>query len=480
VRRRLRLLPLALFALAAVFPAGPDTRAQTPKPAGKSAPQKVVPQRGEFSYAPLVKKAAPAVVNIYAKRVVQRRTSPFLEDPFFRRFFGEDVMRGIPRERIENSLGSGVIVRQNGLIVTNNHVIRDASEITVVLADRREFPARVVVTDDRTDLALLRINVGREQLPHIQLRDSDQLEVGDIVLAIGNPFGVGQTVTSGIVSALARTAEGVSDYSFFIQTDAAINPGNSGGALIGMDGRLVGINTAIYSRTGGSVGIGFAIPANMVATVVASEGSGGKVVRAWLGASGETVTAEIAKSMKLKRPMGVIINQTYAGGPADQAGLKVGDVLTAIDGKEVDDIQGVRFRIATLGVGEEATLTVLRDGMEETLTLMLQPPPDTPPREVTPLRGRTPLTGATIANMSPALAEEMQVDSLQKGVIITQVGQNSAASRIGVQPGDFIVSINGVKVSNVTETKAEIEKSAQRWQIAIRRGGRIMTVSIEG
>ena len=476
MKRRLRLLPLALFALAVAFSAGTEAQAQK----SKSAAQKVVPQRGEFSYAPLVKKAAPAVVNIYAKRVVQRRTSPFLEDPFFRRFFGDDVMRGIPRERIENSLGSGVIVRQNGLIVTNNHVIRDASEITVVLSDRREFPARIVVTDDRTDLALLRINVGREKLPHVQLRDSDQLEVGDIVLAIGNPFGVGQTVTSGIVSALARTAEGVSDYSFFIQTDAAINPGNSGGALIGMDGRLVGINTAIYSRTGGSVGIGFAIPANMVATVIASEGHGGKVVRAWLGASGETVTAEIAKSMKLKRPIGVIINQTYDGGPADQSGLKVGDVLTAIDGKEVDDIQAVRFRIATLGVGEEATLTVLRAGKEETLTLRLSPPPDTPAREVTPLRGRSPLGGATIANMSPALAEEMQVDSLQKGVVITQVAQSGAAARIGIQPGDFIVSINGVKVSNVTEAKGELDKGAQRWQIAIRRGGRIMTVSIEG
>jgi serine protease Do len=440
----------------------------------------VVPQRGEFSYAPLVKKAAPAVVNIYAKRIVQRRPSPFLDDPFFRRFFGDDVMRGIPRERIENSLGSGVIVRPNGLIVTNNHVIRDASEITVVLADRREFPARIVVTDDRTDLSLLRINVGRERLPSIGLRDSDQLEVGDIVLAIGNPFGVGQTVTSGIVSALARTAEGVSDYSFFIQTDAAINPGNSGGALIGLDGRLVGINTAIYSRTGGSVGIGFAIPANMVATVIASEGRGGKVVRAWLGASGETVTAEIAKSLGLKRPIGVIVKQTYEGGPADKAGLKVGDVLVAIDGKEVDDIQGVRFRIATLGVGEEVTLTVLRNGKEDSLSLLLAPPPETPPRETTSLRGRTPLGGATIANMSPALAEEMQADSLQKGVVITQVARNSAAARIGLQPGDFIVQINGAKVANVDEAKAELDKGAQRWQLAIRRGGRVMTVTIEG
>jgi serine protease Do len=478
-----RLVAAALAALALAFSpvAGADAQAPAgaPKPP-REAPRKVVPQRGEFSYAPLVKKAAPAVVNIYAKRVVQRRPSPFLDDPFFRRFFGDDVMRGIPRERIENSLGSGVIVRPNGLIVTNNHVIREASEVTVVLADRREFPAKIVITDERTDLALLRINVGKERLPHIDLRDSDQLEVGDIVLAIGNPFGVGQTVTSGIVSALARTAEGVSDYSFFIQTDAAINPGNSGGALIGMDGRLVGINTAIYSRTGGSVGIGFAIPANMVATVIASEGHGGKVVRAWLGASGETVTSDTAKSLGLKRPIGVVITRTYHGGPADTAGLKVGDVLVAIDGKEVDDIQGVRFRIATLGVGHEASLTILRANKEQTITLPLAPPPEVPPPQTTSLQGRTPLAGATIANMSPALAEGLQMDSLQTGVVITKVADNSAAARIGLQAGDFIVKVNGADVGNVNEAKAELEKNAPRWQIGVRRAGRLMTVTIEG
>jgi serine protease Do len=504
-----RIVPLALAALALALlppsfaqapvepaqtqpaPAPPQTQpapaqpAPSPSPAPKPKPapraQKVVPQsRAEFSYAPLVKKAAPAVVNIYARRVVQRRNSPFLDDPFFRRFFGDDVLKGIPRERIENSLGSGVIVRANGLIVTNSHVIRDASEITVVLADRREFPARIVTTDDRTDLSLLRIDAGRERLPFIDLRDSDQLEVGDVVLAIGNPFGVGQTVTSGIISALARTAEGVSDYSFFIQTDAAINPGNSGGALIGMDGRLVGINTAIYSRTGGSVGIGFAIPANMVATVIASERSGGKVVRAWLGASGETVTADIAKSLKLKRPIGVLINQIYPNGPADLAGLRAGDVLIQIDGKEVDDIQAVRFRVATLAVGETATLKVLRQGQEVTLGLALTPPPEDPPREATPLKGRHPLAGATVANMSPALADELQIDALQKGVVVTHIVSGSAAARLGLQPGDFITQVNGAKVQNVAGLKAEVEKGAPRWQLAIRRAGRTMTVTIEG
>ena len=257
-------------------------------------------------------------------------------------------------------------------------------------------------------------------------------------------------------------------------------PDNSGGALIGMDGRLVGINTAIYSRSGGSVGIGFAIPANMVATVVSSERSGGKVVRAWLGASGETVTADIAKSLKLKRPIGVLVNQTYPGGPADLAGLKVGDVLTAIDGKEVDDIQAVRFRVATLSVGETATLTVLRGGHEVILGLALSTPPETPPRDATALKGRHPLAGATIANMSPALAEELQVDALQKGVVITQITSGSAAARLGLQPGDFIVQVNGAKVANVASLKEELDKGAPRWQIAIRRAGRTMTVTIEG
>ncbi len=447
------------------------------------AAEKAVPaSRGEIqlSFAPLVKADAPAVVNIYARRVVQSRASPFLEDPFFRQFFGNGPFRGVPRKRIENSLGSGVIVQSDGLIVTNNHVIRGASDITVVLADRREFPARIVLTDARTDLTLLRIDAGGEKLPFIRLRDSDTLEVGDMVLAIGNPFGVGQTVTMGIVSALARTAEGVSDYSFFIQTDAAINPGNSGGALIGMDGRLVGINTAIYSRSGGSVGIGFAIPANMVASLLASELHGGKIVRPWLGASGETVTADMASSLGLKRPEGVVISRLYPGGPADRAGLRVGDVMIGIDGKPVNDIQAVRFRVATLKVGEDATFTILRAGREMTLRIALTPAPATPAPDTTEIAGRNPLAGATVANMSPALAEKLQTDSLQTGVVVTQVAGGSPADHVGLEPGDILVRLNGATVHTVRDLKTALDHDAREWQVTIRRAGRTMSVTIEG
>ena len=320
--------------------------ANTPAAADEAA--RAVPEsraQVQFSYAPLVKQAPPAVVNIYARRLVRSR--PFFDDPFFRRFFGEDSPFGAPRERIENSLGSGVIVSPDGLVLTNHHVIDRASEIIVALADRREFEATVVTDDARTDLAVLRVDTEGAVLPYLELMDSDDLEVGDIVLAIGNPFGVGQTVTSGIVSALARTQVGVTDYSFFIQTDAAINPGNSGGALVTLDGRLAGVNTAIFSRSGGSIGIGFAIPANMARVVIAGAAAGGRFVRAWLGASGQEVTADMAQALGLERPGGVIVNGIYPGGPADAAGLRIGDVVTAVEGREVADPKALQFRIAT-------------------------------------------------------------------------------------------------------------------------------------
>ena len=300
----------ALWLAAAVFALTANGAALAE--AGKRPPSDREEMR--LSFAPLVKRAAPAVVNIYARRVVRSApVSPFFNDPFFRRFFGEDFSFGRPREQVQNSLGSGVVVRSDGLVVTNHHVIKDASEITVVFADRREFDAKLIGSDERTDLAVLRIEPGGQALPHLGLRDSDDLEVGDLVLAIGNPFGVGQTVTSGIVSALARTAAGISDFGFFIQTDAAINPGNSGGALVSLDGRLVGINTAIYSRGGGSVGIGFAIPSNMVAMVVDSVDRAGRVVRPWIGARTQDVTAAIAASLGQPRPSGAIVRQVYPG-----------------------------------------------------------------------------------------------------------------------------------------------------------------------
>ncbi|HEX2752884.1 MAG TPA: trypsin-like peptidase domain-containing protein, partial [Alphaproteobacteria bacterium] len=286
-----------------------------------AAPADTVPRSKtevRHSFAPLVKKTGPAVVNIYAKRVVRQRfVSPFFNDPFFGQFFGTPGFGGQVRERVESSLGSGVIVDAKGLIATNTHVIQGAVEIRVVTADGREFDAEKVLMDDRTDLAILKINPAGEALPYLDLADSDTLEVGDLVLAIGNPFGIGQTVTGGIVSGLARTGVGPTDYRFFIQTDAAINPGNSGGALVDVDGKLIGINTMIFSRDGGSLGIGFAIPANMVATVIqASRSGGGRIVRPWTGVNAQPVTPELLESLGLNRARGALITRVHPQSPA--------------------------------------------------------------------------------------------------------------------------------------------------------------------
>ena len=447
---------------------------------GAAAQQISVPQSRaqiELSFAPVVKQAAPAVVNIYTRRVVESRVSPFFNDPFFQRFFGDDLFLGQPRERIQNSLGSGVIVGADGLIVTNYHVIKNSDEITVVLADRREFAAQIVAGDERTDLALLRINTRGESLPTLKLRDSDELEVGDLVLAIGNPFGVGQTVTLGIVSAVARTTTGISDLGYFIQTDAAINPGNSGGALVTMDGRLVGINTAIYSRDGGSIGIGFAIPSNMVATVIAAEASGGRIVRPWIGVTGQAVTSDLAEALGLPRPSGVLINDLYPGGPAAKAGLEVGDVIVAINGRPVEDPGALRFRLATLPVGGVAEITVLRNGREITLTVPLIGAPEVPPRNETVIGGRNPLTGATVANLSPALAEELSLDNAWRGVVILAMERRSVAARAGLEPGDILLKVNGREIRAVEDLIAALE-GTRRWEITFRRDGRVRAIII--
>ena len=285
------------------------------------AQERRVPNAAELrlSYAPVVQRVAPAVVNVYAAKTVQTR-NPLFDDPIFRRFFG---VPGGGGPQVQRSLGSGVLVDASGLVVTNYHVIEGADEMKVSLADKREFEATLVLKDPRSDLAVLRIKDSQERFPFLDFANSDALQVGDVVLAIGNPFGVGQTVTHGIVSALARTQVGITDYQFFIQTDAAINPGNSGGALVDLTGQLVGINTAIFSRSGGSQGIGFAIPANMVRVVVASaKGGGGAVKRPWLGAKLQAVTPEIADSMGLKRPAGALVTSVVPNGPAARAGLK--------------------------------------------------------------------------------------------------------------------------------------------------------------
>src|SRR5689334_20672538 len=298
-----------------------------------------------YSYAPLVKRVSPAVVNIYTTttaRVQRRLPFPFPGMPL-------PPQAG---ERVQNSLGSGVLVRPDGLIITNAHVVKGADEIRVVLADRREFEAKLLTQDERYDLALLRIDADGEKFPFLEMRDSDSVEVGDIVLAIGNPFGLNQTVTSGIISAVARSAGGVNDSNFFIQTDAAINPGNSGGALVSLDARLIGINTAIYSQSGGSVGIGFATPSNIVARMISTGEKGGRIVRPWLGISMQRVTPDLATGLNLPRPAGLVVKDVYAKGPGELAGFKRNDVIIAMRDWPIDDEASLRFRLATAAVGE--------------------------------------------------------------------------------------------------------------------------------
>ncbi|WP_034852217.1 Do family serine endopeptidase [Inquilinus limosus] len=446
--------------------------------AGPAAAEPVVPtSRAEIdlSFAPLVRSAAPAVVNIYARHMVVERPNPLFDDPFFRRFFGDDLPGGRPRQRIENSLGSGVLVGADGLVVTNHHVIKDADQITVVLSDRTEYEAELVLSDERTDLAFLKLkDLGGRSLPSLPLGDSDALEVGDLVLAIGNPFGVGQTVTMGIVSAIARTAVGISDYDFFIQTDAAVNPGNSGGALIDMKGRLVGINTAIYSRTGGSLGIGFAIPANMLRSMMRAAETGQPVVRPWLGADGQAIDRGLAEAYGLDRPAGVLVNGVDPKGPAGRAGLKVGDVVTAVDGHAVDDPESLRFRLATLDLGATAKLTVRRGRDTAELSLPVEAPPEDPPRDQRVLSGRSPLAGATVVNVSPAVVEEMRLNGPGKGVVVTAVAARSPAARLGLQPGDVLLRLDGEEVGSTEALEASLRRSRGPWRIAIQRGGQVL------
>ncbi len=463
--------------LAALAAAGMMLGGMTAQAADVRVPQSQSEVR--LSFAPVVKMAAPAVVNIYTSRVVQARRpmSPLFNDPFFRRFFDIPNLPQV-EQQVQNALGSGVIVQPDGIIVTNNHVIAGADEIRVVLHDRREYAADVLGVDERTDLAVLRLRDAPDVLPVLSFGRADELEVGDLVLAIGNPFGVGQTVTSGIVSALARNTMGVADFRSFIQTDAAVNPGNSGGALVTMDGAVVGINTAIYSRDGANVGIGFAIPAELVQAVVAGLVDGGKVVRSWLGANGQAVGPDIAASLGMDRPGGVLVNHITAGAPAERAGLRVGDVVVAVEGRDVVDLQGLRYRVATLPVGTTATMTVIRNGTVKDLEVALEPPPELPPRNETELSGRHPLAGTRIANLNPALAEERGTIYLPDSVIVTAVARDGYAARIGVQPGDIIRAVNGTEVSRVTEVPPLLTGQRPGWLIAVQRGDKVLNFRI--
>jgi Do/DeqQ family serine protease len=424
----------------------------------------------QLSYAPIVQRVQPAVVNVFATKMVQNR-NPLLE------LFG---FQGAPREQMMRSLGSGVMVDPSGLVVTNVHVIEGADQVKVSLSDKREFEAEIMLKDSRSDLAVLKLKDVHEKFPTLDFDNSDQLMVGDVVLAIGNPFGVGQTVTHGIISALARTQGGSTDYQFFIQTDAAINPGNSGGALVDMNGRLAGINTAIYSRSGGSQGIGFAIPANMVRVVVASAKSGGKAVkRPWLGAKLQAVTPEIAEGMGLKTPGGALVANVVAGSPGARAGLKTSDLIVAVDGQAVEDPNAFDYRFATHPLGGTAEINVQRAGKPIKLAVPLETAPDAGRNEIV-IKSRSPFEGAKVANISPAVADELHLDADTEGVVVTELGDDTTAANIGFQKGDIIVSVNNQKIVRTSDLERVSTQTARLWHITFVRNGQQFNVTLGG
>ena len=455
---RILLAAPILFALALATPA--------------SAEERAVPQSRtemQLSFAPLVKQVENSVVNVYAERVVERK-SLFDGDPFFEQFFGQQMPN---RTEKQSSLGSGVIVGTKGYVVTNNHVIEGASDIKVALADGREYESTVVLKDERVDLAVLKIKSDTE-FAALPLGDSDAVQVGDLVLAIGNPFGVGQTVTSGIVSALARNQVRSGDFGFFIQTDAAINPGNSGGGLINMNGELIGINTAIFSRGGGSNGVGFAIPANLVKTFVASAENGSTTFdRPYVGATFDPVTSEVAEALGLDKARGALISQVQPGSPAEKAGMKPGEVVTAVNGIPVEHPDALGYRLTTVGIGGTARITVIDNGKEKDLTLSLDRAPETTPRDERLIEGRNPFAGAVVANLSPRVSEELRMPANQAaaGVVVTEVNRGSPAARIGLQPRDIIVELNGTAVSTTEELASLVGDNPAFWRVEIERDG---------
>ncbi len=476
---------LAMLAVPAVGQLGQSAppAAVEPVPAPQLQTERVVPASQtaiQQSFAPIVRRTAPAVVNVFSSVNITRSNCRWANTPWESQCGGDVQTRS---EKVDNSLGSGVIVAADGVIVTNNHVVErpqglredQAQEFRVVLSDRREFPATLVMADEKTDLAVLKIETRGEALPTLAYADTRGVQVGDLVIAIGNPFGVGQTVTSGIVSALARTDVGVSDFASFIQTDAAINPGNSGGALVDMNGRLVGVNTMIFSRGGGSNGVGFAIPAEMVKRVVDAAVNGGTLIRPWLGAKGETVTTQLAAIVGLDRPRGVLISEVFPDGPAAKAGLRKGDVVLAVDGRDVFDETGMKFYAATRPAGDVVGVTVLRNGREMPISVRLAAPPGQREIDVRMVRGVNPFSGAQVLELSPALAEELGRDPFQTGVLVARVERGSYASRF-VRPGDFVRELNGTTIRNARDLEAALKKidsSAEPvWRMALERNGK--------
>ncbi len=451
----------ALATLLAVLLIGGAAMAETAVPTSRA--------QVSLSFVPIVKEAAPAVVNIYAKTVV-RQQSPFAGDPFFGELFRQ---LGPGQPRVENSLGSGVILSSDGLVVSNYHVVGRATQIRVALNDRREFKAHVILADKRLDLAVLKLD-GAHGLPSLPLRNSDTVQVGELVLAIGNPFGIGQTVSNGIISGLARSGVSLGGRGYFIQTDAAINPGNSGGALVDMSGRLVGINSSILTRSGGSNGIGFAIPSNLVAQFLKQAEAGAKQFqRPWAGVKAQTVTASLADSLGLDRPEGVLISGLSAGSPFAKAGLARGDIVLTVGGEPVDSPEEMLFRMTTLGIGSQTKVSYLRRGTRASAMLTLIAAPETPPRDpLTITSDRNVFDGLALSRINPAVIEEMGLPAAAKGVVVTAT--HGSAGQTGLKPGDVILGINGRAIHTPADVRRAGLDRRNYWRVLIvRRGQRI-------
>ncbi len=408
-----------------------------------------------MALAEVVAAVKPSVVNIASSRTIRRGggPSPFLNDPFFKRFFGDDPrFFERPREYKQSGLGSGVIVHRDGYVLTNNHVIRGADEIKVTLSDKREFKGKVVGVDPKTDLAVVKIDA--DNLPVIELGDSDRLKAGEIVLAIGTPYGLNQTVTSGIISATGRANVGIADYEDFIQTDAPINPGNSGGALVNVKGELIGINTAIFSTTGGYQGIGFAIPSNMAKTVMESLIKTGKVVRGWLGVTIQQLTADLVKQFNLKDEKGVLIADVTEGSPAEKAGIQRGDIIIGFNGKEVTDGRSLKNMVANTAPNTVVKIKLMRDGKPKTVEVKISEMAS----EVQALSTfENRLKGVQVQDMTPSLKSDLGIPPRIAGVIITDIEEGSSSEGI-LMKDDVIMEINREPIRNVKDYEKAVSK----------------------
>lgn len=428
------------------------------------------------SLADIAEKSMPGVVNISSTKTIrQRRTPydlPFFNDPFFRQFFGEPSPEEMPRERRMQSLGSGVIISKDGLILTNNHVVADMDKILVTLSNREEYQAKVVGKDTKSDMAVLRLQGKPNNLHSLPFGDSHRMRVGDVVLAIGNPFGVGQTVTMGIVSAKGRANMGIVAYEDFIQTDAAINPGNSGGALVNMAGQLIGINTAILSRSGGYMGIGFAIPADMARPIMESLLKHGKVIRGWLGVAIQDLTPELAKAMGIKSTNGVLISDVTGGGPAAKAGMKRGDVVVKVDGTAIDSTGHLRNIVAARGPGATITIDLLRSGKPMTIKVKLGEMPASLGLQGQVGEDEGVLGGITVVDLSPAVRARLRLPSaIRYGVAISAIEPNSPAANAGLQTGDVIMEINRTPVDSVEKFNSLYQSTKGKVLLLVYRNG---------